>query len=107
MLVYTPCHTLAERTKLQRLLKPVVETILVKCADANRYGVLWSSDSFWIVTEMPLSFICYYLCGSRRLFIVGGERKCVDHKYKYIMFLLRSNCHQQISILKDIGFEGT
>ncbi|KAM6362868.1 mitogen-activated protein kinase kinase kinase 1 isoform 2-T2 [Pluvialis apricaria] len=35
MLVYTPCHTLAERTKLQRLLKPVVETILVKCADAN------------------------------------------------------------------------
>ncbi|XP_074991565.1 mitogen-activated protein kinase kinase kinase 1-like isoform X2 [Calonectris borealis] len=35
MLVYTPCHTLAERTKLQRLLEPVVETILVKCADAN------------------------------------------------------------------------
>uniref|UniRef100_A0A8C0BLE0 Mitogen-activated protein kinase kinase kinase 1 n=1 Tax=Buteo japonicus TaxID=224669 RepID=A0A8C0BLE0_9AVES len=35
MLVYTPCHTLAERAKLQRLLKPVVETILVKCADAN------------------------------------------------------------------------
>ncbi|KYO29132.1 mitogen-activated protein kinase kinase kinase 1 [Alligator mississippiensis] len=35
MLVYTPCYTLAERTKLQRLLKPVVETILVKCADAN------------------------------------------------------------------------
>ncbi|KAM9368016.1 mitogen-activated protein kinase kinase kinase 1 [Phaethornis superciliosus] len=35
MLVYTPCHTSAERTKLQRLLKPVVETILVKCADAN------------------------------------------------------------------------
>ncbi|NXJ39890.1 M3K1 kinase, partial [Ciconia maguari] len=35
MLVYTPCHTLAERTKLQQLLKPVVETILVKCADAN------------------------------------------------------------------------
>ncbi|KAF1560859.1 UNVERIFIED_CONTAM: Mitogen-activated protein kinase kinase kinase 1, partial [Eudyptes pachyrhynchus] len=35
MLVYIPCHTLAERTKLQRLLKPVVETILVKCADAN------------------------------------------------------------------------
>ncbi|RLW05297.1 hypothetical protein DV515_00005381 [Chloebia gouldiae] len=35
MLVYTPCHTLAERTKLQRLLKPVVETILIKCADAN------------------------------------------------------------------------
>ncbi|NWJ01800.1 M3K1 kinase, partial [Crypturellus undulatus] len=35
MLVYTPCHTLVERTKLQRLLKPVVETILVKCADAN------------------------------------------------------------------------
>uniref|UniRef100_F7E5H2 Mitogen-activated protein kinase kinase kinase 1 n=2 Tax=Ornithorhynchus anatinus TaxID=9258 RepID=F7E5H2_ORNAN len=35
MLVYTPCHSLAERIKLQRLLKPVVETILVKCADAN------------------------------------------------------------------------
>uniref|UniRef100_A0A672TGX2 Mitogen-activated protein kinase kinase kinase 1 n=1 Tax=Strigops habroptila TaxID=2489341 RepID=A0A672TGX2_STRHB len=35
MLVYTPCHTLAERTKLQQLLKPVVETILAKCADAN------------------------------------------------------------------------
>ncbi|KAM4810473.1 mitogen-activated protein kinase kinase kinase 1 [Rhinophrynus dorsalis] len=35
MLVYTPCHTLAERKKLQRLLNPVVETILVKCADAN------------------------------------------------------------------------
>ncbi|KAM6111493.1 mitogen-activated protein kinase kinase kinase 1-like [Phoenicopterus ruber ruber] len=35
MLVYTPCHTLAEQTKLQQLLKPVVETILVKCADAN------------------------------------------------------------------------
>ncbi|NWR73600.1 M3K1 kinase, partial [Centropus unirufus] len=35
MLVYTPCHTSAERTKLQRLLKPVVETILVKCADSN------------------------------------------------------------------------
>ncbi|XP_075594969.1 mitogen-activated protein kinase kinase kinase 1-like [Balearica regulorum gibbericeps] len=35
MLVYTSCYTLAERTKLQQLLKPVVETILVKCADAN------------------------------------------------------------------------
>lgn len=38
MLVYTPCHSLAERIKLQRLLRPVVDTILVKCADANRYG---------------------------------------------------------------------
>ncbi|XP_069601995.1 mitogen-activated protein kinase kinase kinase 1 isoform X1 [Ranitomeya imitator] len=35
MLVYTPCHAAAERQKLQRLLNPVVETILVKCADAN------------------------------------------------------------------------
>ncbi|XP_055648946.1 mitogen-activated protein kinase kinase kinase 1-like [Falco peregrinus] len=35
MLLYTPCHTLAERTKLQQLLKPVVEMVLVKCADAN------------------------------------------------------------------------
>ncbi|MEE6458269.1 hypothetical protein FKM82_000244 [Ascaphus truei] len=35
MLVYTPCHTPAERKRLQRLLNPVVETILVKCADAN------------------------------------------------------------------------
>ncbi|XP_067842285.1 mitogen-activated protein kinase kinase kinase 1 isoform X2 [Heptranchias perlo] len=35
MLVYTPCHAVAERTRLQRLLRPVVETILVKCADAN------------------------------------------------------------------------
>ncbi|KAG7476931.1 hypothetical protein MATL_G00087960 [Megalops atlanticus] len=35
MLVYTPCHTIAERTRLQQLLRPVVETILVKCADAN------------------------------------------------------------------------
>ncbi|XP_066507416.1 mitogen-activated protein kinase kinase kinase 1 isoform X2 [Hoplias malabaricus] len=35
MLVYTPCHTLTERSRLQQLLRPVVETILVKCADAN------------------------------------------------------------------------
>ncbi|XP_066567567.1 mitogen-activated protein kinase kinase kinase 1 isoform X2 [Amia ocellicauda] len=35
MLVYTPCHALSERTRLQQLLRPVVETILVKCADAN------------------------------------------------------------------------
>ncbi|KAM3847181.1 mitogen-activated protein kinase kinase kinase 1 [Vipera latastei] len=35
MLVYTPCHSLTERTKLQQLLKPVVESILVKCADPN------------------------------------------------------------------------
>ncbi|KAJ8285242.1 hypothetical protein GJAV_G00024570 [Gymnothorax javanicus] len=35
MLVYTPCHTLSERERLQRLLSPVVETILVKCGDAN------------------------------------------------------------------------
>ncbi|KAJ8286722.1 hypothetical protein GJAV_G00042570 [Gymnothorax javanicus] len=35
MLVYTPCHTAPERTRLQQLLRPVVETILVKCADAN------------------------------------------------------------------------
>ncbi|XP_052515001.1 mitogen-activated protein kinase kinase kinase 1 [Budorcas taxicolor] len=35
MLVYTPCHSLAERIKLQRLLRPVVDTILVKCADVN------------------------------------------------------------------------
>uniref|UniRef100_H3AF69 Mitogen-activated protein kinase kinase kinase 1 n=1 Tax=Latimeria chalumnae TaxID=7897 RepID=H3AF69_LATCH len=35
MLVYTPCHSSTERSRLQRLLKPVVETILVKCADAN------------------------------------------------------------------------
>ncbi|XP_040833484.1 mitogen-activated protein kinase kinase kinase 1 isoform X1 [Ochotona curzoniae] len=35
MLVYTPCHSMAERLKLQRLLRPVVDTILVKCADAN------------------------------------------------------------------------
>lgn len=41
MLVYTPCHSLAERGKLQQLLKPVVETILVKCADANRYNLLF------------------------------------------------------------------
>ncbi|XP_037403394.1 mitogen-activated protein kinase kinase kinase 1 isoform X2 [Pygocentrus nattereri] len=35
MLVYTPCHSLSERSRLQQLLRPVVETILVKCADAN------------------------------------------------------------------------
>ncbi|XP_028661250.2 mitogen-activated protein kinase kinase kinase 1 isoform X1 [Erpetoichthys calabaricus] len=35
MLVYSPCHSLLERTRLQQLLRPVVETILVKCADAN------------------------------------------------------------------------
>nr|XP_055062777.1 mitogen-activated protein kinase kinase kinase 1-like isoform X1 [Misgurnus anguillicaudatus] len=35
MLVYTPCHSMTERTRLQQLLRPVVETILVKCADAN------------------------------------------------------------------------
>ncbi|XP_069780518.1 mitogen-activated protein kinase kinase kinase 1 isoform X2 [Narcine bancroftii] len=35
MLVYTPCHAVAEKIRLQRLLRPVVETILVKCADAN------------------------------------------------------------------------
>lgn len=35
MLVYTPCHSVSERTRLQQLLRPVVETILVKCADAN------------------------------------------------------------------------
>ncbi|XP_056591976.1 mitogen-activated protein kinase kinase kinase 1 [Triplophysa dalaica] len=35
MLVYTPCHSMTERTQLQQLLRPVVETILVKCADAN------------------------------------------------------------------------
>ncbi|XP_051539183.1 mitogen-activated protein kinase kinase kinase 1-like isoform X2 [Myxocyprinus asiaticus] len=35
MLVYTPCHTHSERSRLQQLLRPVVETILVKCADAN------------------------------------------------------------------------
>ncbi|XP_072570916.1 mitogen-activated protein kinase kinase kinase 1 isoform X1 [Paramormyrops kingsleyae] len=35
MLVYTPCHSPSERTRLQQLLRPVVETILVKCADAN------------------------------------------------------------------------
>ncbi|XP_078531235.1 mitogen-activated protein kinase kinase kinase 1 [Lissotriton helveticus] len=35
MLVYTPCHNLTERARLQQLLKPVVETILIKCADAN------------------------------------------------------------------------
>ncbi|KAG9355022.1 hypothetical protein JZ751_001735 [Albula glossodonta] len=35
MLVYTPCHTLSDQTRLQKLLSPVVETILVKCADAN------------------------------------------------------------------------
>ncbi|KAF6125629.1 mitogen-activated protein kinase kinase kinase 1 [Phyllostomus discolor] len=35
MLVYTPCHSLAERLRLQRLLRPVVDTILVKCADSN------------------------------------------------------------------------
>ncbi|XP_054431325.1 mitogen-activated protein kinase kinase kinase 1 [Pteronotus mesoamericanus] len=35
MLAYTPCHSLAERLKLQRLLRPVVDTILVKCADSN------------------------------------------------------------------------
>ncbi|XP_036383159.1 mitogen-activated protein kinase kinase kinase 1-like [Megalops cyprinoides] len=35
MLVYTPCHSLSEQTHLQKLLQPVVETILIKCADAN------------------------------------------------------------------------
>ncbi|KAJ8371601.1 hypothetical protein AAFF_G00306870 [Aldrovandia affinis] len=35
LLVYTPCHTHSEQTRLQKLLSPVVETILVKCADAN------------------------------------------------------------------------
>lgn len=41
MLVYTPCHSLSERSRLQQLLRPVVETILVKCADANR---CWTSS---------------------------------------------------------------
>ncbi|KAM3874336.1 mitogen-activated protein kinase kinase kinase 1 [Diretmus argenteus] len=35
MLVYTPCHSVLECSRLQQLLRPVVETILVKCADAN------------------------------------------------------------------------
>ncbi|KAL4617631.1 mitogen-activated protein kinase kinase kinase 1 isoform X1 [Arapaima gigas] len=35
MLVYTPCHSAPEQVRLQQLLRPVVETILVKCADAN------------------------------------------------------------------------
>ncbi|XP_035235474.1 mitogen-activated protein kinase kinase kinase 1-like [Anguilla anguilla] len=35
MLVHTTCHTAPEQERLQRLLSPVVETILVKCADAN------------------------------------------------------------------------
>uniref|UniRef100_A0A8C1VV56 Mitogen-activated protein kinase kinase kinase 1 n=1 Tax=Cyprinus carpio TaxID=7962 RepID=A0A8C1VV56_CYPCA len=35
MLVYTPCHSASERTRLQQLLRPVVDTILLKCADAN------------------------------------------------------------------------
>uniref|UniRef100_A0A4W5NMW3 Mitogen-activated protein kinase kinase kinase 1 n=1 Tax=Hucho hucho TaxID=62062 RepID=A0A4W5NMW3_9TELE len=35
MLVYAPCHSVSERSRLQQLLRPVVETILVKCADAN------------------------------------------------------------------------
>uniref|UniRef100_A0A8C7KZT5 Mitogen-activated protein kinase kinase kinase 1 n=1 Tax=Oncorhynchus kisutch TaxID=8019 RepID=A0A8C7KZT5_ONCKI len=35
MLVYTPCHSVSERSRLQQLLRPLVETILVKCADAN------------------------------------------------------------------------
>ncbi|XP_059381321.1 mitogen-activated protein kinase kinase kinase 1-like [Carassius carassius] len=35
MLVYTPCHSVSERTRLQQLLRPVVDTILLKCADAN------------------------------------------------------------------------
>lgn len=44
MLVYTPCHSLSERSRLQQLLRPVVETILVKCADANR---CWTSSNLW------------------------------------------------------------
>lgn len=44
MLVYTPCHSVSERTRLQQLLQPVVETILVKCADANRYSLENVSD---------------------------------------------------------------
>ncbi|RXN11821.1 mitogen-activated kinase kinase kinase 1 isoform X1 [Labeo rohita] len=39
MLVYTPCHSVSERSRLQQLLRPVVETILVKCADANRHSL--------------------------------------------------------------------
>ncbi|KAJ7988198.1 hypothetical protein DPEC_G00321120 [Dallia pectoralis] len=35
MLVYTLCQAATERSRLQQLLQPVVETILVKCADAN------------------------------------------------------------------------
>uniref|UniRef100_A0A673VS50 Mitogen-activated protein kinase kinase kinase 1 n=1 Tax=Salmo trutta TaxID=8032 RepID=A0A673VS50_SALTR len=37
MLVYTPCHSVSECSRLQQLLRPVVETILVKCADANSH----------------------------------------------------------------------
>ncbi|XP_042620507.1 mitogen-activated protein kinase kinase kinase 1-like [Cyprinus carpio] len=44
MLVYTPCHSASERTRLQQLLRPVVDTILLKCADANRYSLKNSSD---------------------------------------------------------------
>ncbi|XP_030209979.1 mitogen-activated protein kinase kinase kinase 1 [Gadus morhua] len=35
MLVHTPCHSVSECASLQQLLQPVMETILVKCADAN------------------------------------------------------------------------
>ena len=40
MLVHTPCHSVSECASLQQLLQPVMETILVKCADANRYSIL-------------------------------------------------------------------
>uniref|UniRef100_A0A8C1IPC6 Mitogen-activated protein kinase kinase kinase 1 n=1 Tax=Cyprinus carpio TaxID=7962 RepID=A0A8C1IPC6_CYPCA len=35
MLVYTPCPSVSERPRLQPLLRPVVEPILLKCADAT------------------------------------------------------------------------
>ncbi|XP_075921133.1 mitogen-activated protein kinase kinase kinase 1-like isoform X2 [Petromyzon marinus] len=35
MLVYSFCQSLAERARLQRLLRPVVEALLVKCADSH------------------------------------------------------------------------
>uniref|UniRef100_A0A2C9K5L3 Mitogen-activated protein kinase kinase kinase 1 n=1 Tax=Biomphalaria glabrata TaxID=6526 RepID=A0A2C9K5L3_BIOGL len=36
LLSYTPCRDMKQRTRLQKVLKPIIEAIILKCTDGNR-----------------------------------------------------------------------
>ena len=62
MLAYTPCRDEQQRLRLQKLLKPVVDAIFLKCTDGNRSDVTDFHAVFnTLLASPPLLTLYFFL----------------------------------------------